>query len=149
MKTRSRIDSHQEELGSRDEVRALAEALGLYRSAVTHLAERASARPRPALQRAVASLRLRLLLGPALGAAVAASLLVPLYSHLHQRHAAAVQAGIAAQAQAAATEASIDDTALMNQIDSQLSQSVPDALEPLAALSTQAATQNSVPEKKP
>jgi hypothetical protein len=42
----------------------------------------------------------------------------------------------------------VDDTVLMNQIDSQLSESVPDALEPLADLSAQAATQSSVSEKK-
>jgi hypothetical protein len=36
----------------------------------------------------------------------------------------------------------------MNQIDSDLSEDVPDALRPLADLSDQAATTNSVSEKK-
>jgi hypothetical protein len=42
----------------------------------------------------------------------------------------------------------MDDTALMNQIDSEVSEDVPDALRPLADLSDQTTTSNTATEKK-
>jgi hypothetical protein len=44
--------------------------------------------------------------------------------------------------------ANVDDTVLMNQIDSELSEDVPDALRPLADLSDQSTSSSSVSEKK-
>lgn len=131
---------------SREEVRELAEALSLYRSAMTHLAERSTAHPRMAVPRTSAPFRFRLVLGPALGAALAAGILLPVYGHLH--HHSAVAATNVTVPDAASARASVDDTVLMNQIDSQLSENVPDALEPLADLSAQAATQPSGSEKQ-
>jgi len=133
---------------SREEVRELAEALSLYRSAMSHLAERSSVHPRAAATRAAAAFRFRLLLGPALGAALAAGILLPMYGHLHHRDAVALQAQEKTTPDAALARASVDDTVLMNQIDSQLSETVPDALAPLADLSAQASAQSSVSEKK-
>jgi hypothetical protein len=137
-----------EAVESREELRELAEALSLYRSAMTHLAERSSARPRLAVQRSAPPFRLRLLLGPALGTAVAAGVLFPLYGHLHNNHTVVLQSENTTAPDPSTARASVDDTVLMNQIDSQLSETVPDALEPLADLSAQAATQSSVSEKK-
>lgn len=134
---------------SREEVRELAEALSLYRSAMTHLADRFSAHPRLATPRRAHPFRLRLLLGPALGVALAAGVLAPLYGHLHQHTAAVLRAQNNPAPDPTATRASVDDTILMNQIDNQLSETVPDALAPLADLSAQAATQSSVSETKP
>ncbi|HEX3987730.1 MAG TPA: hypothetical protein VHX13_14120 [Acidobacteriaceae bacterium] len=133
---------------SREEVRELAEALSLYRSAMTHVAERSVAHPRVAVQRSTAPFRLRLLVGPALGAALAAGILFPLYGHVHHRGAVVLQSENTAAPDPASARASVDDTVLMNQIDSQLSETVPDALEPLADLSAQATTQSPVTEKK-
>ncbi|MGA7524901.1 MAG: hypothetical protein WBW84_20795 [Acidobacteriaceae bacterium] len=137
-----------EAVESREEVRELAEALSLYRSAISHLAERSSAHPRLALPRSATPFRLRLLVGPALGAGLAASILLPLYGHLHHHSAVVLQSENTAAPDPASARASVSDTVLMNQIDSQLSETVPQALEPLAALSAQAATQSSVSEKK-
>ncbi|HEY1808341.1 MAG TPA: hypothetical protein VGG42_07245 [Acidobacteriaceae bacterium] len=137
-----------EAVESREEVRELAEALSLYRSAVTHLASRSAAQPRLAVPRSAPPFRLRLLLGPALGAALAAGILFPLYGHLHHSHAVVLQPENTPVPDPSTARASVDDTVLMNQIDTQLSESVPDALEPLAALSAQAASQSSVSEKK-
>ena len=136
-----------QDMESREEVRELAEALSLYRSAMTHIAERSAAHPRLAVPRSRAPFRFRLLLGPALGAGLAAGILLPVYGHLHHRDAAVLESQNTAPNPAAA-RASVDDTVLMNQIDSQLSSTVPDALEPLADFSAPAATQSSVSEKK-
>jgi hypothetical protein len=137
---------------SREEVRELAEALSLYRSAINHMAERSSAHPRPArsrsTHRSAHPFRLRLLVGPALGAVLAAGILVPLYGHLHHQDPVVLQSENTTAPDPATARASVDDTALMNQIDSQLSETVPDALEPLAALSVQTATPSSASEKK-
>jgi len=147
MKTRRQGTGDSEGVETREEVRELAEALSLYRSAMTHLAERSTALPRVAVPRRSAPIRFRLLLGPALGAALAAGILLPVYGHLHHHDATVLQAQSVTTPDAASARASVDDTVLMNQIDSQLSETVPDALEPLA-LSSQSATQSSVSEKK-
>lgn len=76
------------------------------------------------------------LVTPALGAAVAAGVLVPAWSHLRHQHAVPAPAVAAATEPVADpttdTRASVDDTALMNHIDSELSEGIPDALRPLA-----------------
>lgn len=143
-----RREGETEAVESREEVRELAEALSLYRSAISHLAERSAAHPRVAAARPAAPLRLRLLLGPALGGALAVGILFPLYGHLHHHSAIVLQSKDTIAPDPGSARASMDDTALMNQIDSQLSETVPDALEPLADMGTQATTQSSVSEKK-
>jgi hypothetical protein len=149
MKFRRESTGETEGVESREEMRELAEALSLYRSAMNHLAERSAARPRLAVPRTAAPIRLRLLVGPALGAALAAGILLPLYGHLHHSDSAAVLQSENTVPDASSARASVDDTVLMNQIDSQLSETVPDALAPLADLSAQTATtQSSVSEKK-
>ena len=151
MKFRKPADNPEIE-NTRDDVRPLAEALGLYRSAMHHVAEREAAR-RPFRQGFADAvprrpLRLRLILAPALAAAVAAGVLVPLYSHSHPSQAPSVTvAGNTAPGPAEA-RANVDDTVLMDQIDSELSEEVPDALRPLAVLSDQSTTANTVSEKK-
>lgn len=130
---------------TRQEVRELAEALSLYGSAMRHAAERQAARPSVAPHRSTSSLRLGLLLAPALAAAVAAAVLIPLYAHPHHPHAPRVAVSHVVRTAPAA----IDDTALMNQIDSELSEDVPDALQPLADLSNQATTSNASVSEKP
>ncbi len=132
---------------TREEVREMAEALSLYRSAMHHLAEREAARPFAAERHPARALRLRLILAPALTVAIAAGVVVPVYSHFHHRHAAVT---VAKNTQPGATDTrdSVDDTALMNQIDSELSEDVPDALRPLADLSDQGTTSSSATEKK-
>lgn len=148
MKFRREASENTEAVESREEMRELAEALSLYRSAMSHLADRSSAHPRLVVQRSPAPFRLRLLLGPALGVALAAGILFPLYGHLHNNNAVVLQSENNPVPDASTARASVDDTVLMNQIDSQLTETVPDALEPLAALSAQAANPSSVTEKK-
>lgn len=143
-------DLGEESLGtenqaSRNETRELAEALSLYRSAMQHVAEKHAA-PAVSFTASLAagrqpakSMKMRLLLVPALAAALAAAVLAPAVSHL--RHPAAVNRPVAHNVQAAPeqTVASVDDTQLMNQIDTEVSEDVPDALQPLADLSEQPA----------
>ena len=132
---------------TREEVREMAEALSLYRSAMHHLAEREAARPFAAEPRPARTLRLRLILAPALTAAVAAGVLVPVYSHFHHRPTTVTDARNA-QPGPADVRANVDDTVLMNQIDSELSEDVPDALRPLADPSDPGTNSSSVLEKK-
>ncbi len=140
---------------SREEVRELAEALSLFGSAMRHLADQQSATPRIAESRIAErrpshALRLRLLLAPAMAAAVAVAVALPVYSHLHHRHHGPTPiVAQVAQQNPAQNRASVDDTALMTQIDNEVSQDVPDALQPLAALSEQAVSSTtSASEKK-
>jgi hypothetical protein len=127
----------------------MAEALSLYRSAMQHIAEREAARPFIAERRFERRPRFSLLLAPALAAAVAAAVLVPMYGHFHHEHGATPAPVVAnGQQHANDTHAAVDDTALMNQIDSEVSEDVPDALRPLADLSDQTTTTSSVSEKK-
>jgi hypothetical protein len=134
---------------TRDELRQLAEAVSLYRSAMRHVAEKQAERPFVPAQRKSAGLRMRLVLVPALCAALAAAVIGPAYMHLH--HAAAIAGASVkthASAPPAATQPGVDDTELMNQIDSEVSEDVPDALAPLADLSDQAVTATTNAEKK-
>lgn len=129
MKIRRTADATE---GTREEVRELAEAVSLYRSAMHHLAEREAARPRLPEPRPARTRPLRLLLAPVLAAAVAAGVLVPVYGHFHHAGANAGSAeSMAAQTSPTAPHSHLDDTALMNQIDTQVSEEVPDALQPL------------------
>jgi hypothetical protein len=131
---------------SRDEMRELAEAVSLYRSAMQHVAEKQAAGSAGSFTASMAAERepaktakMRLLLVPALAAALAAAVLAPAVSHLH-RSAAVTRAAVhAAGGVPAQTVASVDDTQLMNQIDSEVSEDVPDALQPLADLSEEPA----------
>jgi hypothetical protein len=148
MKFRKNAVANPEPDASREEVRTIAEALSLYRSAMHHIADREAARPFAAEHPRRRTLRLRLLLAPALAAAVAAAVLVPVYSHLHRHHPpASVTAAIASGTAPVPAPANVDDTVLMNQINSELSEDVPDALQPLADLSDLTTT-NSASEKK-
>lgn len=148
MKFRKDAAANPEPNSSREDVRDLAEALNLYRSAMHHIAEREVARPFVPEARPGRAFSFRLVLAPALAAAVVAGFLVPVYSHLHRDHTGSSRVAIHTQPNPAEARASVDDTVLMNQIDSDLSEEVPDALRPLADLSDQAATTNSVSEKK-
>ncbi len=134
---------------TREDVRELAEALSLYRSAMHHVAERRTLRPLAADVLPRRAFRLSLLLAPALAAAIATGILVPAYVHHHHRaEPVARRTTPAAQPAPAQTLASVDDTALMNQIDSEVSEGVPDALRPLADLTEGSTTDVSVTEKK-
>ena len=130
----------------REEIREIAEAISLYGSAMRHLAERAPARPFAVGKTPARRIHLRLLLAPALTALIAGGVFVPLYSYSH--HHTIVVRQHAKLTQSAPAIANLDDTALMNQIDSELAQEVPDALQPLADLSTQTTTTTNVSEKK-
>jgi hypothetical protein len=148
MKFRRNAVANPEPDSSREDIRDLAEALSLYRSAMQHVAEREAARPFVPEPRLARTFHFRLLLAPALAAAVAAGVFVPVYSHFHHHHSGSATVAIRTQPNPAEARASVDDTVLMNQIDSDLSEDVPDALRPLADLSDQATTTNSVSEKK-
>jgi hypothetical protein len=138
--------------GTREEVREIAEALSLYRSAMQHIAEREAGRPFAqtiADRRPARTIHFRLVLAPALAAAVAAAVLVPVYGHFHHHDGAGPAPVVKiAHQNAIDTHAAVDDTALMNQIDSEVSEDVPDALRPLADLSDETTTINAVSEKK-
>lgn len=147
MKFRREEVANPEADRTREEVREMTEALSLYRSAMHHLAEREAARPFAAEDRPSHSQRFRLLLAPALTAAVAIGVLVPVYAHFHDRHTGTIaKAGAASKTDDRI--ASVDDTTLMNQIDNEVSVDVPDALEPLADLSDQSTTSATASEKK-
>lgn len=133
----------------REEIREIAEALSLYRSAMHHVADRAAdqtvVRPLFAGQRPARALRL--LLTPALTAAVVIGILVPVSSYSH-RHPVLVRPHPQVAQENTQALADVDDTVLMNQIDSEVSQDVPDALRPLADLSDQAASTATASENK-
>ncbi|MGC2636746.1 MAG: hypothetical protein WA294_06185 [Acidobacteriaceae bacterium] len=137
-------------LTSSQEMREVAEAVSLYRSAMHHMAEQPRPRPAEAAKRAAASFRMRLVLVPALGAALAAAVIAPAVSHLHHPGTKAVGPAPVVQAPAGATDVvKVDDTQLMDQIDNDLQEDVPDALQPLADWGEQTATTNNpITEKK-
>lgn len=153
-----RRENEQEAGDTREEVRELAEAIGLYRSAMRHVAEREVSRPWvvPA-RRPARTMRTGLMLVPVLAAALVVAIMAPWIGHRHPAQAAPAAETVALNAQQENTQqqemrthAGVDDTVLMNQIDSEVSAEVPDALEPLAELSEQATTTtlNSNLEKK-
>jgi hypothetical protein len=148
MKFRRDAAANSEADATREEVREMAETLSLYRSAMHHIAEREAARPFASERRPARTARLGLFLAPALAAAVAAAVLTPLYSHFHRPASVPVPVVETAQKDAGNTLATIDDTALMNKIDSEVSEDVPDALQPLADLSDQTTSTSAVTEKK-
>jgi len=146
-----KIRGKAEETETREDVREMAEALSLYGSAMRHMAgrraEQMAAQPRLREARPAPWPRVRLLLAPALGAAVAVAVAIPAWSHFHQAESGRGNPTPLVQ-QNTETRASVSDTVLMNQIDSDVSEDVPDALEPLAQLSEQAAaTKTTVSEK--
>jgi hypothetical protein len=130
-------------LTSSEEMRELAEAVSLYRSAMRHVAEKQAERPYVRAERRAPGLRMRFVLVPALGAALAAAVITPTVVHLRHSGTTAIRVAPPEQAAAPPTtqQASVEDTDtdLMNQIDSEVSEDVPDALQPLADLSDQAA----------
>lgn len=145
-----KIRGKAEETETREDVREMAEALSLFGSAMRHMAgrraEQMAAQPRHEEARGAGWLRL--MLAPALGTAVAVAVAIPAWTHFHQAEMGRRNAGPTVQA-TTETRASVSDTVLMNQIDSDVSEDVPDALEPLAQLSEQAAaTKTTVSEKK-
>lgn len=147
MKSRSESEpAHAEE--SREDIRELAEALSLFGSAMRHAAARQPHRPWAAPRSPARALRARLVLAPALAAMLAAAALIPLSMHRHGGTPAHLPP--AAQESTTVTRAGVNDTVLMNQIDSDVSEEVPDALQPLADLSEQAAvaTTTSPSERK-
>lgn len=132
---------------SRDEMRELEETFSLYRSAMQHVAEKHAARPL-VQERKAASLRMRLVMVPALAAALAIAVIVPAMSHHgHPGIKAAPVITVTPQA-TNADVAQMNDTQLMDQIDSDLTEDVPDALQPLADMGTQTATSSATTEKK-
>jgi|HubBroStandDraft_1064217.scaffolds.fasta_scaffold290764_2 hypothetical protein len=133
---------------TREEVREMAEALSLYRSAMRHIAEKEAARSQVVEPGPGRSIRFGMLFAPALTAAVAAAVLVPVYSHLHHHASAPSIVVKTSEASPVDIRANVDDTVLMNQIDSELSEDVPDALRPLADLSNQTTNTSAVSEKK-
>jgi hypothetical protein len=133
---------------SREEVREMAEALSLYRSAVHHIVEREAAKPFVVQPHQARSQAFGLLLAPALAAVIAVGVLIPVYNHFHHGSAKPAALGHAQPPAPEAIRANVDDTVLMNQIDSEVSEDVPDALRPLAELSDQTTTTNAVSEKK-
>jgi len=146
-----KIRGKAEETKTREEVREMAEALSLFGSAMRHMAgrraEQMAVQVRLEPARAAGWLRMRLVLAPALGAAVAVAVAIPAWSHFHQAEIARRNPAPAVQNNTEA-RANVNDTVLMNQIDSDVSEDVPDALEPLAQLSEQAAaTKTTVSEK--
>lgn len=124
---------------TRDEMRELAEQISLYRSAMRHVAEKQAERPFVRTAQKTSGFRMRLVLVPALGAAMAAAVIAPTLVHMHHPAIASVTVTpIAPPVNAATQPASVDDTDLMNQIDSEVSEDVPDALQPLEDMSDQA-----------
>lgn len=109
-----------------------------FRSAVTHVAQRETAQPVPSdwlttARRRHRNAQLRMGIGIALGWACAAVLCVatlPLFMHPHH---VVITAPVA---QAPAVPSAESDTALLEQVDTNISASVPSSLEPLAELET-------------
>jgi hypothetical protein len=132
-------DGADTRLTSSQEMREMAEALSNYRSAMRHLTDKQVARPFAARRESARSLRIRFVLVPALGAAVAAAVITPAITHMHRPAAKAPVAQVTAPSETT-TVASVNDNDLMNQIDTDLTEDVPDALQPLADISDQSAT---------
>lgn len=140
-------EQKQERDASRDELRELSEVIGLYRSAMQHVAERQAAQPwsmpEARTRHPWRSWRVGLLLIPALAAALAVAVLAPGSGHFQQgSHAAAAPVATSDAPNDTEARAGVDDTVLMNQIDSEVSEDVPEALAPLAELSEQSNNNN-------
>jgi hypothetical protein len=119
-----------------------------FRSAVTHVAERATAQPASANWLAPArrrrhSAQLRTGLGIAAGWACAALLCFATLPLVHPHHAVITLP--VAQAAAAATATTESDSALLEQVDTNISASVPSSLEPLAELDSWNTTSANIP----
>jgi hypothetical protein len=132
-----------------------AAALRHFRSAVHHIAERETSQPVPAgwlipAKRRQRSAQRSFVLAWSLVTTSAALLCVGALPLLHRANPAVHEPP------AAAVQSDADDTALLEQVDSAVSESVPSSLAPLAALdswssttASEAATESSLkPEKK-
>jgi len=137
-------------LTSSQEMRDLAEALSLYRSAMQHVAAKQAARPFAMDRKPAPSFRMRLVMVPALAAALAVAVIVPAVSHLHGHAGTKTGSVVEVAPQTPATNVvQMDDAQLMDQIDNDLTEDVPDALQPLADMGTQTTAGNtSGAEKK-
>ena len=116
-----------------------------FRSAVTHVAERETARPAaadwlvPARKRR-RSHQQRVVLGWALAALACFATTLPWTSHSHQ---AAMHSVTSAAVAASAAPAPESDTALLEQVDADVSESVPAPLAPLTELDSLDSTNSS------
>jgi hypothetical protein len=113
-----------------------------FRSAVTHVAERETAKPVSADWLAPArkrhrSAQLRMGFGIAMGWACAAALCVATLPLVTHSHPVVLTQPVA---QSAAEPASTSDTALLDQVDTNISEEVPSSLAPLAELDSLNAT---------
>lgn len=115
------------------DLEGLANAIGQFRSAVHHIAAGEDASPIAwQLEQARARQRTRqrrVMLEWAVAAALCVAAMVPAVN-LYRDHAAAVRA----QQQAQLLKQRQADTALLDQVTSELSEAVPDSLQPLAEL---------------
>jgi hypothetical protein len=128
---------------TREEVREIAESLSLFRSAMHRIAEREAARPMPELRSERRPVRMLLhpaLLAPVLATAIFVASL-PVYQYFHHAHASAVPAVAASGASASVASTRAADAALMTQIDAEISEDVPDALQPMADFGMSESTQ--------
>jgi hypothetical protein len=137
----------------REEIIELARVLSQYRSAMRHIAAEECSRPAPALSvvhtthtRSVLQMAI---LGPALATAIFLAAL-PIY--LHSRHAQhpAIPDVSTTAAPAPAPTPHIGDAELLSQIDAEISEDAPDALQPMAdfgSSSSSTQTSSSVMEK--
>jgi hypothetical protein len=149
MKLRKDTSSQADAQESRDEMREIAEAVSLYRSAMHHVAEKQATRPAQLAVRPAKTLRMRLLLVPALGGALAVAVIAPVLMHWHPRPTPVqpVTTAQGAQPPQEVAQTNVSDTELMDRIDNDLTQDVPDALQPLD-MSEQGATTNTNSENK-
>jgi hypothetical protein len=132
----------------REEVIELARVLSQYRSAMHHITAQECSRPAPALQLArtahTRSILQMAILGPALATAIFLAAL-PIY--LHSRHAQhPVTPDVSTATATVAATPHIGDAELLSQIDTEVSEDVPDALQPMADFgSASSSTQTSSP----
>ena len=136
----------------REEIIELARVLSQYRSAMQHIAAEECSRPAPTLPvvrithpRSVLQMAI---LGPALATAIFLAAL-PIY--LHSRHAEhPVVAGVSTPRVTPVPTTHIGDAELLSQIDAEISEDAPDALQPMAdfgSSSSSTQTSSSVMEK--
>jgi hypothetical protein len=137
----------------REEIIELARVLSQYRSAMRHVAAEECSRPAPAMTVAriphTRSILQMAILGPALATAIFLAAL-PIY--LHSRHAEhPVVAGVSNPTVVVnPTAPHIGDAELLSQIDAEISEDAPDALQPMAdfgSSSSSTPTSSSVMEK--
>ncbi|MBT9330922.1 hypothetical protein [Paracidobacterium acidisoli] len=123
---------------TREEVREIAESLALFRSAMHHVADHEASRLAPATRPAhLRSPRLFLhpaIVGPVLATAIFLASL-PLWLHPRHEPHAAVETAVSVHT---SQPHRIPDAELLSQIDAEVSEEVPDALQPMADLGSAA-----------